>query len=366
MINRPAETDAGAHPAHAGAVPLGMAIAAWPSTDRIVWERAQHSTGLFDQDARLVGLAPDTLRGREQGFGRFLRFLEQSGLLTNQTTVIPLLTPEIVDGYLVSLRERVRAGSVFEEACRLQSTCRVLFPGQNFSWIRRLPHMPKSFEVARSRKPILIPQSSRLVHHAIKDFASASTAPIEFNAAIAARDALIVMFAATFTLRLKNLIGIRLGIELICGTRGWCIAFSRTLKTDAAIMFDVPAWLQPYLERYLALHRPILVEDGPRTDALWISRRHQPLSPIRGSEILTAFSQKHLGCPLNNHSFRHGLASTFILANPGDADLAAAALGHNGTRMVHDVYGRSAGFAMSRLWLNTLKSIRRSYGQGSD
>ena len=56
------------------------------------------------------------------------------------------------------------------------------------------------------------------------------------------------------------------------------------------------------------------------------------------------------------------MASTIIIRNPGDNDLAAAALGHKTTQMMDEVYSKSASRELSREWQGKLRARKRHLG----
>lgn len=335
-----------------------LPVKEWPMVDRQIWQRAKQANGLFDRAAPLAGLASDTVRGREQSLGRFLNFAVKSVGFDRLSSLIWIVSPELVNAYAIYLRSRTRDGSVFEELCRLQATFRILSPDHDFAWIRRLPAMPTVTEIQVSRKPINRLDPARVLCAALDTFDATRSAQPDIPSAQMARNALIIAFAVLFALRLKNLTEIKLGEHLVYNGGRWRLSFTETLKTESTILFDIPEFLQPRLQLYLDRYRQILLGNRPARSSLWLARGGKPISVIWTSKIIDRFGQQHLERSLNSHLFRHTFASMLVLREPGSVDLAAAALGHEGTNMVENVYTRSIGYEITGLWLKKLKKLQ--------
>lgn len=91
------------------------------------------------------------------------------------------------------------------------------------------------------------------------------------------RDGLMIALMAYRPFRRKNFPLIVLGVHLVQQSGVWWLQFP-TSRTKAKRPYEVafPAALVPELERYLAVHRKVLLagESGqlsPSTDALWVS-----------------------------------------------------------------------------------------------
>jgi integrase len=170
---------------------------------------------------------------------------------------------------------------------------------------------------------------------------------------------LIIAFAALFALRRKNLGEIQRGTHMLEDASTVRLAFSDTLKNRTSVLFDIPDWMMPRLELYLTQLRPRLLGKAKDHGGLWVSRRGTQLSPISIGAIFNDFGETKLGRHLNCHVLRHAMDNTIIIRNPGDNDLAAAALGHKTTQMVDEVYSKSASRELSRVWQRKLRARMR-------
>jgi hypothetical protein len=88
------------------------------------------------------------------------------------------------------------------------------------------------------------------------------------------RDALIIAFLATRPLRLANLTVLTLGKHFTkVGDVYWCRLAAVEVKEGEPLEFPMPAALTPWLDRYLALHRPLFLGDSGRVAILVENRR---------------------------------------------------------------------------------------------
>src|SRR5262245_5617055 len=87
----------------------------------------------------------------------------------------------------------------------------------------------------------------------------------------------MIALMASRPLRLKNFASIVLGVHLTQQRGAWWLQFSASdMKAKRHYEVAFPTALIPEIERYLNVHRPVLLagESGqltPGTDALWIS-----------------------------------------------------------------------------------------------
>ena len=341
---------------------LCVPVAGWHPEDRAIWSRAQQRSRLFDRAAKMAGLAAETISGREQTYGALVAYLKVNGAPGALSRPVDLITADTMTEYTDFLRQRLKASSIHEELNRLAATLRILAPDRDWGWIRRLPNAPSRAEIEQSKKRISPPDPAVVLNAALAQFDAASSKPPCVLASVEARDGLIIAFAALFALRRKNLGEIERGTHLLEDASTVRLSFSDTLKNRTGILFDIPHWLMPRLTLYLTQHRPRLLGKTKDHGGLWVSRRGTQLSPITIAMIFNDFGNKKLGRQLNCHVLRHAMASTIIVRNPGDNDLAAAALGHRTTKMVDEVYSKSASRELTRVWQRKLRARKRQLG----
>jgi len=132
----------------------------------------------------------------------------------------------------------------------------------------------------------------------------------------------------------------------------------------------VPPFFTGAIERYLDLHRPILlgnsVGDPGRKDhrsrrqksrrvspaetasALWISRLSGPLSYDLVERVITETTYKLLRVAVSPHLFRVAGATTAALHAGQSPHLASALLQHSDRRITEEHYKRASSLSVAR------------------
>jgi integrase len=340
-------------------------LSAWPELDQKIWARAQKGVGRFDKLAPMAELAQPTIDGRAKTYGAMLMYMKQKHVLDIHAAPSDRVTPDFIYDYIEHMRERLRASSIKEEISRVISTMGVLAPNKNWSWIKHSPNAPTPAEIASSKKHISPPDPAIVIDTALKHFDEADAKPRSVLNSVDARDGLMIAFAVLFALRRKNLQEIQRGEHLLEGGSTTRLLFESSVKNGASLLFDVPDWMMDRFNKYLKVHRPRLLDRKADHLGLWVSRRGTHLSPVTVAINFNKFGVKKLGRQFKCHLMRHAMANTIIVRNPGDSDLAAAALGHNGTDMVEQVYSKSATIELSKTWIRKRRRRVRHFGVDS-
>jgi hypothetical protein len=124
------------------------------------------------------------------------------------------------------------------------------------------------------------------------------------NAAIAYRDGLIIALLACRPIRRRNLAALSIGRQLVRSGNLWHIIFrADETKNHQPYEATIPAFLQPFLERYLGDIRPLF----PRAEAhegLWASAKGGPLSDTALYDLVCKRTRVAFGKPINLHLLR--------------------------------------------------------------
>jgi hypothetical protein len=206
-----------------------------------------------------AALSPRTRFTRAKTWGWFLNYLNVVGDLDSSEPFVGRLTPARLDGYIRSLRARVRASTAWHEIVELSYMAALLAPEQDWSWIRRRPELPSAREVRASRKPLNPPDMARLFHSALLYCRAADDETGSIPSAVRFRNGLIVAFASWSVLRRRNLSEMQLGVHLQMRGGIARIVFDKTVKNGQTIDSLVPDSLMPVLETYLRRQRPLLL-----------------------------------------------------------------------------------------------------------
>ena len=332
----------------------------WPAADRARWERARRRDDPLDEDGVLADSTLRSIKSYAASYGLFLAWLDSVDELDPDTPLDQRLTPERLGRFILNMRERCRASTIDGCLTHLKMAMRALAPSGDWSWITRHPLAPTAREVRASRKPIKEVDTVAILGQGRRMMEEAGRRGDELRAAMDFRNGLMLVFQALFTLRLGNLTEIVIGEHLVRrGTRSF-LQFHETVKNKADLDYEVPNWLAAYLDTYVTRFRPILLGPLPDHGHLWVCDDGQPMKPRGVHAVFDHHCRTPDGEPLSTHPFRHAKATAFMLRDPGNLGLAAAALGHNGVSSVNQVYDRSGGIAASRAW-NAIK--RKRFGR---
>ena len=130
------------------------------------------------------------------------------------------------------------------------------------------------------------------------------------------------------------------------------------------IEVPIPAVLTPYVERYCAVHRPMLL--GTTTsNRLWISRFGTPLTEKTIYYHVTNRTKEAFGHPISPHLFRDCAATSVAIEDPDHVRIAANILGHHSLATTQRYYDQSRMLAASRSYQSALGEIRKTARQQS-
>ena len=76
----------------------------WPAPDKELWRIAQAGHGPDGPDNPAAGWRPRTLEKNEDGYGRYLSWLDREGLLLDGETSAGRITPERVKAYIAQFK----------------------------------------------------------------------------------------------------------------------------------------------------------------------------------------------------------------------------------------------------------------------
>jgi integrase/recombinase XerD len=189
------------------------------------------------------------------------------------------------------------------------------------------------------------------------------------------RDGLLVAFLVHRPLRLANLAAITVGGHLRRKGEGWWLSFKAAeVKGGRDIDCAWPVDLVPALERYLKVHRPMLMagarEALPAADELWIGLGGRALGRSAIEFQVRSRTGEEFGKSIFPHAFRHLAATTIATADPENVEAASAVLSHGSRRTTEAHYNRAkmvdAGHRYHRALEVQRGSKRSSRGMAGD
>ena len=180
------------------------------------------------------------------------------------------------------------------------------------------------------------------------------------------RDGLLIALVAHRPLRRANVVGARIGVELVRRGELWWLLYDGTVtKTHVPIEVPVPVALMPALERYLAVWRPRLLERPlrrgvePAGNALWVS----VIGSAMGAQALYDLMVKHtraaFGRGVSPHLVRDIAATTIAIEDPARVRMAGPVLGHRNFATTERHYIQAGTVEAARQHQAIIEDLRR-------
>lgn len=348
-------------------------VAEWPSLDGAAWALALEPAGPFEPASGYALRWSQPTRAAIQGsYGRWLGWLERSGLLDASTAPGQRVSRERVRDYVAMLRDAGNADNTV--AGRLQQLCNALTamePEGDWQWIHRA-----SSRLFASAKPVRdIVARMQPAEDVIAlgfDMMRAATEDrfrTPCDRATLFRDGLIVAFLVMRPLRSANLAAITLGRHLERRGEAWRLRFEPDeTKTAVVIECAWPAELDDALELYLEVHRPRLLAGAKPsrvpTQGLWVSRQGTAMTSDAIAYQIEGRTKEEFGTAINPHTFRHIAATTIATSNPAGATDIMTVLGHSNMRMSEKHYNRAQMLAAASSLQGTIGDMRKPLRKG--
>jgi len=323
----------------------------WPKRDAAAWQEARRPGGPLDRGGPASGLAPATIRIVCQLYGMYVAWLDRMGELDGDAAPETRFTFERVGRYILERRASVSDNTVHINLGMLAMMLNCMLPGQDWGWIRRHPAGPRRQEAVAARRPQPMFDPGLLLYRLMRELDSIEAQPLTWDLAVRQRDCVLLAVAMHTSVRLRNLLMMRIDRHLLRRPVGWEVLFdSDETKGGEPIAARIPPALEPFLERYLTVSRPFLLDLGTPTDQLWISGRGTPLSENGMRGAFHRLGMALLGDHMHPHEVRYVMASTLLRYNPNALNVAAAALAHKSTATVTEYYDRTGFEVAQGVW----------------
>jgi integrase len=340
-------------------------VVLWPEPDRLIWEAASTPTTILaDTGGEIAHLAAQSRRKTAKGWGRFLSHLRIHDPASLSEPVMVRMTLKRVRHYVRRLEELGNSSATV--LCRLQElgdAAKVLAPEGQHGFINRIAaHIRGRHRPAREKH-------NRVMADEVVTLAQDLMRTAE-NAAPAARarqyrDGFMLLLLAHLPLRRKNFAGLTLGQSLVHRQGQWFVTLAPAqTKTHAYYEAALSETVVPWLEAYLAAHRPqLLLREGRwkanAGERLWISSHGSPMTEIAVYDRVTKLTRSAFGEALSPHRFRDLAASTIASHAPEHIHAAAPLLGHATLRTTEKYYRQARAQEGQKRYLDTIEQIRR-------
>ena len=330
----------------------------WPTPDQEGWRIAN----LPPHFARLsVGYArrwkASTRKLIEIDYGHFLSWLDATGKLDRSLAPADRITPEILECYLEAMRLAGFAPyTISGRIARLGNALRAIAPGNDWHWVclagSRLQCLAEpitDFEARFRPAPEILELALALI-----DAAETSLFRTATERAVLSRDGLLVGFFMLSVLRRGNVSSIFIGEQLQRrgGTWWLSIAADETKSGKKRIEFEFPETLRAALDRYMEVHRKVLLGRTRKalapTNALWISKQGTQMTSGAIALQVKDRTREHFGTAINPQIFRQISATTTATENPGGATDIMLTHSHTTMATSEDYYNKAKMLDASR------------------
>lgn len=339
--------------------PLCWPIALWPESDSASWELNCTPGDPFDDPRYGATLRAGSLDKARKGYGRWLNFLAANGWLEPDQPAAQRVTRPRLRAYLRALKAAGNADyTIIGRITELTMALKIIAPGEDVSWIRRPDGVTIYALLLKAKRPLLVPDAGVLFDWGLKMMDTAQAAGTDACHSVAYRDGLLIAMLASRGRRLRSMALLRVGHELFEGARCYRVELKpEQVKTNRHDRFDLPECLTPYIRHYLTVVRPALLA-GRTGDALWINSRGGTVTPKVIQNQLAKLSRRRFGISFGPHRFRHAIATTAALRDPGHPGLAAGVLGGS-AEVIEQHYNRAGQIQATQKHAAMLEQRRR-------
>jgi integrase/recombinase XerD len=339
-------------------------VEAWPALDRAAWALALTPGDPFTPGGLGAGWAKSTRR-QMVGYGRWLDWLDEQGLLDPLAPPAARATRDLVRSYATELRATQSPFSAQGRIQEVGDALRVMTPGMSFRWISRAAGRMRSRARPVKDKRGRLQRPDQLADLGLRLMDLADREVVTLESAMGYRDGLVIALLAHRPLRMKNLAMIACGKHLVQRNGVWQLLFTdRETKQTRPVEAAFPLVLVPQLERYLTVYRPVLLTRGGRQApaavvALWVSRDATPLGQQTIAHHIRRHTRDAFGVAMTPHLFRDAAATAIAVHDPEHINNIMPVLGHSTLETSERHYNQARGLEAGRRYHQTIEAIRR-------
>lgn len=344
--------------------PLSRALPfdAWPQLDRHTWEYATTLGDVFSDAGTAAHWRPATTVSYMGSYGRWLRFLDQNGLLDPEVMPDERVTQDRIGRYISTLESRLKPVSIWSYVSDLHNVLYRIAPEHDWSWLRHIINrlhlkVPRGSISPDDLLPIgdLYQAGFDLMENATREAALHSG---HGNGSTYYRDGLMISMLTVTLLRPGNFARITLDNQLVrCPDLYQLTIPADEIKNGRHYETGIPDSLTRPLDQYLDHVRPQLLGNN-YTPRLWIAYNGTPMSQNAVANSIKTNTQRYLGKAVSPHRFRHCAATSIATVSPELSRIIAPLLEHNRITTSEIYYNRARTMDASRRHADALDALR--------
>ncbi len=346
-----------------------MPVLEWPRADQAGWRLANEPEDPLDDS---VGYArrwrPATRKLTQEGYGYWLDWLARSGQLAVLDDPAERVTPDRLRAYQEAMQEEGLAP--YTVATRIQqvgNALRAIAPENDWIWLLKASSRLRSKATPVRDKRIGM-QPAEDVEKLAYDMMHAAEHDRfrpKIERAVLFRDGLLLAMLVARPLRRANITSIEIGRQLRRRGEHWRLCFGGDeMKSHRLFECSVPDELTAPLNRYIEIHRPILVQCSRRTlaptNALWISKQGTHMTSSAIAHQIKARTSEEFGKPINPHKFRRIYATDTATLTPSQAGSIQLGLGHASQKVSEEFYNLARMVDAGQKYDETIDSLRKA------
>jgi len=339
-----------------------LPVAEWPAEDCALFDAAFADGDIFDDDR---GAGADLSAGSRRtivfGWRRWLGFLAERHPGDLRLAAADRVTVERVPDYVAHLSTTMTASSTATTVAQLYNGARLAAPDRDWEWLKALKTRLQALGVPEDRFERLVPPHETLeLGIALMDAAKTPSINGRKWADIQFRDGLIIALLSLWPIRRRSLAALTLAHVEFGEDRADMLLDPEDTKAGRAESWSVPGLFQPYLRRYLAEIRPILV--GRHThDALWVGQRGNALGDGAIYEAMCRRTKLAFGKAMAPHDFRRAGPTFLAMDAPEKVGLIPGILQHASPETGDRYYNLASTAAASRRHSATIIELRERH-----
>lgn len=343
-------------------IPLVLKYDAWPSADKSMWD-ALFSTGdIFDGTGPCEHWSEGSRQKRRQGYGQWLSFLQRTNPDALVRSPVERITQSAVRAYIEECVARLKPRSTSGLISDLYVIATHISQDTDWTWLATASQ--RLLQRANTRS---LPAAHQITAGEIFEWSVGRMADLQaqedildLRKAIWFRQALMIGFLISRPLRRRSLLAMDTDRHLTKTPDGFHVSLRACdMKDGKARSFPLPSLLVDPMSQYLKQHRVILLQ-GKRSSALWISQYGEPMTPDGLSRELPKVTERYLGLALRPHSFRHIAATSIAELDPEHVNIIRDILGHATLDMSEKHYNRASGISSCNALQSIVEDIRKN------